>query len=37
MEVWTIPKCEEFCPVGRFIQIVEKFFIDNWEEECNIS
>ncbi|KAK7603179.1 hypothetical protein V9T40_003178 [Parthenolecanium corni] len=34
VEVWRLPECEEFCPVGKFLQIVEKFFAKNWTSEC---
>lgn len=37
LSVWVIPGCSELCPIGKFVQLVDKFLINSWEHECNTT
>lgn len=34
INVKILPNCEEYCPMGKFVQLFEKFITQNWEKEC---
>lgn len=31
-----LPNCDEYCPMGKFMQLFEKYYNQTWEKECNL-
>ncbi|XP_065216448.1 testicular acid phosphatase homolog isoform X2 [Planococcus citri] len=36
INVKILPDCEEYCPMGKFVQLIEKYITQDWEVECNL-
>ena len=32
----VLPNCEMYCPMGKLVQLFEKYVTQDWEKECNL-